>query len=64
MMCVQVAVKTVLQDANVDIQRKFLQEAAVMVQFRHRNVRRVIGVVHTPFQIPTVVRLRLCSPVS
>jgi hypothetical protein len=42
--------------ANLDAQRKFLQEAAVMVQFRHRNVRSLLGVVHRPTTTPLLVR--------
>ena len=41
----KVAVKTVKEDATKDDKIKFLQEVAIMVQFKHPNVVRVHGVV-------------------
>ena len=39
------AVKTLTNEANADDRVKFLREAAINGQFRHRNVVRLHGVV-------------------
>lgn len=41
---VEVAVKTLKDDANTTDRVKFLQEAAIMAQFRHPNVVTLHGV--------------------
>ena len=42
---IKVAVKTLKAEAGEDDRVKFLQEAAIMGQFRHRNVVTMHGVV-------------------
>ena len=41
----EVAIKTLRPAANVDIQVKFLQEAAIIGQFKHPNIVKLHGVV-------------------
>ena len=41
----QVAVKTLKEGANEEDRVKFLQEAAIMGQFRHHNIVTMYGVV-------------------
>ena len=42
---VEVAVKTLKEGSGEEKQVKFLQEAAIMAQFRHHNVVEMLGVV-------------------
>ena len=42
---VEVAIKTLRPAANEDTQVKFLQEAAVIGQFKHPNIVKLHGVV-------------------
>ena len=42
---VKAAVKTLKDNFSSDDKRKFLQEAAIMGQFKHRNVVEIYGVV-------------------
>ena len=42
---IEVAVKTLQKEANQQEKIKFLQEAALMAQFHHTNVLKIIGVV-------------------
>ena len=44
-MCVDVAVKTLKSAATEDDRVSFLQEAAIMGQFRHPNIVTLMGVV-------------------
>ena len=42
---IEVAVKTLQKEAKQQEKIKFLQEAALMAQFHHTNVLKIIGVV-------------------
>ena len=42
---VKVAVKTLKEESGEEERIKFLQEAAIMVQFKHHNVVEMYGVV-------------------
>ena len=48
---VQVAVKSLNQGASGHDRIKFLQEAAIMAQFRHPNVVALHGVAHKDGQV-------------
>ena len=52
---VEVAVKTLKEGSGEEDRVKFLQEAAIMGQFRHPNVVEMYGVVKTE------VMVSLCS---
>ena len=45
----EVAVKSIKQTASDEMRVKFLQEAAIMGQFKHPNILQVLGIV---FQDP------------
>ena len=42
---IEVAVKSIKEVAGEEIRVKFLQEVAIMGQFKHPNILRVLGVV-------------------
>lgn len=42
---IEVAVKSIKEAASEGIRVKFLQEAAIMGQFKHPNILRVLGIV-------------------
>lgn len=42
---IEVAVKSIKEAASEEIRVKFLQEAAIMGQFKHPNILRVLGIV-------------------
>ena len=44
---IEVAVKTIKQTSDTEDKIKFLQEAAIMAQFKHPNVITLYGVVST-----------------
>ena len=50
---VQVAVKTLKQGASEEDRVKFLQEAAIMAQFKHPNVIPLLGVAQKGGQVCT-----------
>ena len=41
----EVAVKSIKQTASDEMRVKFLQEAAIMGQFKHPNILQVLGIV-------------------
>ena len=55
------AVKTLTNEANADDRVKFLREAAINGQFRHRNVVRLHGVVTIGSPVPYISLNIKCS---
>ena len=45
---IDVALKTLNNDASQEDRVKFLQEAAIMGQFKHLNVVQLYGIIHGP----------------
>ena len=55
---VQVAVKSLNTDANDKDKLRFIQEAAIMCQFDHKNVVKLYGVIKEP---PTMIVMEYMS---
>ena len=52
---IEVAIKTLSEESSPDDKVKFLQEAAIMAQFRHPNVVQLYGIVSEGLEVRYVV---------
>ena len=53
--CVHVALKTLNQSSTAEDRTKFLQEAAIMAQFRHPNVILLYGIINNDEPVSYIV---------
>ena len=58
---VEVAIKTLKEDSSEDDKVKFLQEAAIMCQFKHPNVVTIYGVITVGEPVSCVKMCRILS---